>query len=159
MLTSTEHEIFPAQQIGILTFLSRKNCILGLSEPKKSQISWYFYTYEHLKFHAQLSWAWKKFYNLGPDCSKEQSDQGLHSWPRHFSPSVEGSRVATVKGKYLENEIFSSSGKVREFCGWPGKFRKVLQSQGIGKYMAVAGSLQKIYLFCSRGERMYFLMR
>ena len=28
-------------------------------------ISWYFYTYEHLKFHAQLSWAWKKFYYLG----------------------------------------------------------------------------------------------
>ena len=28
-------------------------------------ISCDFYTYEHLKFHAQLSWAWKKFYNLG----------------------------------------------------------------------------------------------
>ena len=25
--------------------------------------------------------------------------------------------------------------------------------------MAMADSLQKIYLFCSRGERMYFLMR
>ena len=24
--------------------------------------------YEHLKFHAQLSWAWKKFYNLGTWC-------------------------------------------------------------------------------------------
>ena len=24
-----------------------------------------FYTYEHLKFHAELSWAWKMFYNLG----------------------------------------------------------------------------------------------
>ena len=45
--------------------MSRKNSILGLSEPKKSQISWYFYTYKHLKFHAQLSWAWNKFYNLG----------------------------------------------------------------------------------------------
>ena len=52
--------------VGILTFMSRKNSILHLSEPDKSWISWYFYTYEHLKFHAQLSWAEKKFYNLGP---------------------------------------------------------------------------------------------
>ena len=44
--------------VGILTFMSRKNSILGLSEPNKSWISLYFYTYE-------LSWAWKKFYNLG----------------------------------------------------------------------------------------------
>ena len=50
--------------VGILTFMSRKNSILGLSESEESWI-WYFYTYEHLKFHAQLSWAWKKFYNLG----------------------------------------------------------------------------------------------
>ena len=51
--------------VGILTFVSRKNSILGLSESDKRWISWYFYTYENLKFHAQLSWAWKKFYNLG----------------------------------------------------------------------------------------------
>ena len=51
--------------VGILTFMSRKNSILGLSEPKKGRISWYFNTYEHLDFHAQLSWAWKKFCNLG----------------------------------------------------------------------------------------------
>ena len=41
--------------VGNLTFISRKNNILGLYEPEK--ISWYFNTYEHLKFHAQLSWA------------------------------------------------------------------------------------------------------
>ena len=51
--------------VGILTFMSGKNSILGLSEPKKNWISWYFYTYEHLKFHAQVSWPWKKFYDLG----------------------------------------------------------------------------------------------
>ena len=45
--------------VSILTFMNRKNSILGLSEPKKSLISWYFYTHEHLKFHAELSWAWK----------------------------------------------------------------------------------------------------
>ena len=41
--------------VGILTFMSGKNSILGLSEPVKGRISRYFYTYEHLKFHAQLS--------------------------------------------------------------------------------------------------------
>ena len=51
--------------VGILTFMSGKNSSLGLSEPERSQISWYFYTYEHLKFHAQLSWVGKKFYDLG----------------------------------------------------------------------------------------------
>ena len=45
----------PTIVVGIFTFRSGKNSILGLSEPKISQISWYFYTYEHLKFHAQLS--------------------------------------------------------------------------------------------------------
>ena len=50
--------------VGILTFMSRKNSIIGLLEPGKSWISWYFYIYEHLKFHAQLSWAWKTFYKL-----------------------------------------------------------------------------------------------
>ena len=41
--------------VGILTFMSRKNSIISLSEPTRSQISIYFYTYEHVKFHAQLS--------------------------------------------------------------------------------------------------------
>ena len=41
--------------VGILTFISRKKSILGLPEPEKSCLSWYFHTYEHLKFHAQLS--------------------------------------------------------------------------------------------------------
>ena len=51
--------------VGILAFMSRKNSIQGLSEPEECSISGYFYSYEHLKFHAQLSWAWKKIYNLG----------------------------------------------------------------------------------------------
>ena len=32
-----------------------------------------------------------------------------------------------VRKKYLENEFFPGQGKVREFCGWPGKFRKALE--------------------------------
>ena len=38
-----------------VTVMSGKNSIHGLSEPKKSQISGYFYLYEHLEFHTQLS--------------------------------------------------------------------------------------------------------
>ena len=41
--------------VGILTFVSGKNSILGLTEPKKKPIFYYFYTYVHLKFHAEVS--------------------------------------------------------------------------------------------------------
>ena len=41
--------------VGISAFMSRKNSILGLSKPEKCLISLYFYIYEHLKVHAQLS--------------------------------------------------------------------------------------------------------
>ena len=41
--------------VGILIFMSRKNSILGFSEPIKAESLDFFYTYEHLKVHAQLS--------------------------------------------------------------------------------------------------------
>ena len=42
--------------VGILTFMSRRNSIIGISEPvKKTEFLDIVYTYEHLKFHAQLS--------------------------------------------------------------------------------------------------------
>ena len=37
-------------KVGILTFMSVKNSILGLSEPKKAEFHDIFYTHEHLKF-------------------------------------------------------------------------------------------------------------
>ena len=40
--------------IGILTFMSTKNSILGISELEKAEFHDIFYTYEHLKFHALL---------------------------------------------------------------------------------------------------------
>ena len=72
MLQSVEHEmkIFLLINVkiptivGILTFKSRKNSILGLYDPKNAKfpdIVLYLWAF---KFHAQLSWAWKKFYNL-----------------------------------------------------------------------------------------------
>ena len=32
---------------------------------KKVLNFWNFYFYDQVTFHAQVSWAWKKFYNLG----------------------------------------------------------------------------------------------
>ena len=52
--------------VGILTFMSRKNSLIGLSEPEKKLNFLIFYSYEHLEFHAQLSGTGNKFYNLGP---------------------------------------------------------------------------------------------
>ena len=39
-------------------------------------------------------------------------------------------RVAMVREKYQENDKFPGQGRVREFYGWSGKFRKDLESQG-----------------------------
>ena len=50
--------------------------------------------------------------------------------------------------------IFPGQGKVREFYGCPVKFRKDLESWGKVREFENKGSLQKIYFFCSRGERM-----
>ena len=41
--------------VGVLTVMSGKYSILGLSEPKIAEFLDIFYTYEHLKFHTQLS--------------------------------------------------------------------------------------------------------
>ena len=39
--------------------------MLSWVEHEKSFNCWYYYFYDQVKFHAQLSWAWKRFYNLG----------------------------------------------------------------------------------------------
>ena len=61
MLNSTEHEIFllinvkMPTTVGILTFLSGNNSILGLSEPEKAEFPDIFIFMSLLKFHAQLN--------------------------------------------------------------------------------------------------------
>ena len=50
---------------GILTFISRINDWLLWLKPKISIDFDCFSIYKQLKFHAHLSWDWKKFYNLG----------------------------------------------------------------------------------------------
>ena len=57
-----------------------------------------------------------------------------------------------IREKYLENEIH----------GWPGKFRKDLESQRKVKEIENKWLWQAVFrkfFICSRGERVYFLMR
>ena len=56
--------------VGILTIISMINTTSERLEARNFFICRYFSFYEQLKFHAQLSWAWKKsFITLrpGPD--------------------------------------------------------------------------------------------
>ena len=41
--------------VGILTFMSRKNSILGVYDPENAEFLDIFFIYEQLKFNAQLS--------------------------------------------------------------------------------------------------------
>ena len=51
--------------VGILTFISMINTTSERFKARNFFICRYFSKYEQLEFCAQLSWAWKKFYNLG----------------------------------------------------------------------------------------------
>ena len=58
-------------------------------------------------------------------------------------------------------KFFPGQGKVREFYGWPGKFRKDLESQEKSWDLKINGYGRQSSenLFCSRGERMYSFMK
>ena len=99
--------------VGILTFMSRKNCILSLSEPEKCWISWYFHTYEHLKFHAQLSWARKKFYNLGARSDTQPKHTIVHpllSMPYHTGITFSCLRYF-LKNQFSNQSLLQVTGK------------------------------------------------
>ena len=56
--------------VGILTFISMINTT---SDSLKARIVFIFQDfsfYEQLKIYVQLSWAWKRFYNLGPELTQ-----------------------------------------------------------------------------------------
>ena len=61
MLNSVENEFFPAHKClnanncWHFNIYEQENSIISFSEPKKMLNFLRFYTYEHLKFHAQLS--------------------------------------------------------------------------------------------------------
>ena len=71
MLNSAEHKFILLINVkmptivGILTFISLMNATSERLKARNFFIYRYFSFYEQLKFRAQLSWAWKKFYNLG----------------------------------------------------------------------------------------------
>ena len=50
--------------VGILTFISKINTTSERLKSRNFFICRYFSFYEQLKLRAQLSWAWKEFYNL-----------------------------------------------------------------------------------------------
>ena len=69
-------------------------------------------------------------------------------------------RVATVREKYLENEIFSRSGKSQEILWMVREIQKGLGKSGNLKINGYCRQTSdNINVFCSRGEKMYFLMR
>ena len=51
--------------VDILTFISMTNTSSERLKARNFFICRYFSFCEQLKFRAQLSWAWKRFYNLG----------------------------------------------------------------------------------------------
>ena len=50
--------------------------------------------------------------------------------PKDLDPSYKMDRLATVRENIWKMKFFPGQGKVREYCGWPGKFRKALESRG-----------------------------
>ena len=76
MLNSAEHEFFFFVFLINLKLLIIANSFLlniaehgifSANEYENANYCWHFHIYWQRKFHAQVSWAWKKFYNLGPD--------------------------------------------------------------------------------------------
>ena len=61
-----------------------------------------------------------------------------------------------VREKYLENKIFSLSGKCVDGQGNLERTLKVREKSGNLKKKAMCKQSSE-HLFCSRGERMYFL--
>ena len=47
-----------------------------------------------------------------------------------FFHAITHTRVAMVRENNWKTKFFPDQGKVREFCGWPGKFIKDLESHG-----------------------------
>ena len=52
-----------------------------------------------------------------------------NNWARLTVLETTG-RVATVRENIWKMKLFPGQGKVGEYCGWPGKYRKDLKSQG-----------------------------
>ena len=59
-------------------------------------------------------------------------------------------------------KFFQGQGKVREFCGWSGKFRKDLESHGKVRELKKNGygrQSSENFFILFKGKKMYILMR
>ena len=81
--------------VGISTFMSRKNSIQGVYVLKNADF--FIFTYEHLKFHVQLSLAWKKFYNLGTR---------LQPWTLDSNCRLHSESTKSIKKRVIFMSIF-----------------------------------------------------
>ena len=81
--------------VGILTFISMIDTPSEGLKARNFLMCLYFRFYMQLKFRAQLSWAWKQFYNLGAWCQALYSvSYGAH-W-EHICTSGQRNIGATV---------------------------------------------------------------
>ena len=74
----------------------------------------------------------------------------------------ENGRVATVRENIWKMNSFPGQGKIREFCGLPGKFRKKtwkVSEKSKNLKINGYGRQSSENLFCSKEERMYILTR
>ena len=142
--------------VGILTFMSRKNSILNLPEPEKGWISWYFHTYEHLKFHAQLSWAWKKFYNLEAWVSHIFTVSNIStkaSWPVDTKFHIEPPGIWETKILPSEPGHMTNMAAMPIHDGKQKNFNNLFQNQltdGLETYMYL--SRQEFYQNCTNDD-------
>ena len=66
-------------------------------------------------------------------------------------------RVATVREKYLENEVFlPGQGKVWEFCGWQGYLERTWKVREFENKWLLQEVFRKFIYFAQEGKRYTF---
>ena len=87
--------------VGILTIISTINTTPARLKAINFFICRYFSFYEQLKFRAQFSWAWKKFYNLRARWSHRQESlteiNRKHNWQKESTKEAPPPLEQSVK--------------------------------------------------------------
>ena len=123
MLNSTQHEINPTHNdematiiiVGILTFTIRINTGSESFTARKIFAFQYFSFYEELKFHAQLSWPWEKFINLGPAYTYRAWWSNIFR-KKIFSHPFQWSKPYEFKCQNISISLFFSEQKSMFWC-------------------------------------------
>ena len=62
------------------------------------------------------------------------------------------------QGKYIwKMKLFPGQGKVRECCGWPGNFKKDLESQGFENEWLWQAVFRNLFILFERGKHVLSL--